>query len=121
MNTIFNKIINNEIPSFKLYEDEILIIILDINPTCDGHCLIIPKTNYETFMDIPDDILLHINKISKEYTNILVNKLKTNSMSIGVNYLDAQEIKHYHMHLLPNTKTPPTMSIEEVYNILTKE
>ena len=72
MNCIFCKIINGQIPSYKIYEDDIVYAFLDINPDSAGHTLIIPKKHFQDLSDIDDITLNHIMKISK----ILKNKLE---------------------------------------------
>ena len=118
MDCLFCKIIEGDVPSYKLYEDDEVIVILDAYPNVDGHTLIIPKKHYDTFKDIPADLLTHINEISKKYTDILMEKLNAKELTIFVNYGTAQKIKHYHMHLVPNHGTRPEKSVEEIYNLI---
>ena len=121
MDCIFCKIVNGEIPSKKIYEDDYVIAILDLNPAVDGHTLIIPKKHVVDMMDIDEETLMHVYDTAKKLTPILMNKLNKTAMSLRVNYGDSQEIKHFHMHLLPNYGLDkPTLSQEEVYDILTK-
>ena len=68
MDCLFCKIANKEEEANILYEDDLVVMILDAYPTVDGHCLIIPKKHYETYLDIPDDlwiIFILINPSSK--------------------------------------------------------
>ena len=118
MECIFCKICKEEIPSYTLYEDEDVKVFLDINPTSIGHTLIIPKKHFDTFKDIPNDLLIHINEIAKKYTDILMAKLNAKELTIVVNYGTAQKIKHYHMHLIPNFGTRPEKSVEEIFNLI---
>lgn len=118
MECLFCKIVNGEVPSLKLYEDDKVIVIMDAYPNVDGHTLIIPKNHYEDFKEIPDDLLLHINAISKKYTDILMSKLNKKEMTISVNYGNAQKIKHYHMHLLPNYGTKPENEAKDIFEVL---
>ena len=76
--------------------------------------MIIPKVHYKDFTELPDDLLLHINKIAKEITDLLIKKLNVKGFSITTNYLDMQEVKHYHLHIIPisHDKIKP---IEEIY------
>ncbi len=115
MECIFCKIINKELDSYILYEDDIIIVILDKFPDVDGHTLIIPKKHYVDYKELPDDILLHINKYSKIIGDMLLEKLDKNALTILTNYKDAQVIKHYHMHLIPNFKDTPKYTAEEIY------
>lgn len=105
---IFCKIISNEIPSMKIYEDDVILAFLDVNPDSDGHTLIIPKNHYKDINDIPDDVLLHIYKSAKKIMKLLKDKLKCDGFSLLQNNGDVQEVKHYHLHLKPyyNGKKP---------------
>lgn len=118
MECLFCKIINGEVPTLKLYEDDLVMVIMDAYPDVDGHTLIIPKKHYDTFKDIPNELLCHINEISKKYTDILMEKLNAKELTVLVNYGNAQKIKHYHMHLIPNFGTRALKSANEVYQIL---
>jgi Diadenosine tetraphosphate (Ap4A) hydrolase and other HIT family hydrolases len=71
-------------------------------PNVDGHTLIIPKKHYDNYLDLPDDLLLEINKYAKEYGQFLLEKLNKESLTITNNFGTMQAIKHYHLHLLPN-------------------
>ena len=104
MDCIFCKIVNGDIPCMKVYEDEIVLAYLDINPDSDGHTLIIPKKHYKDINDIEDDVLLHIQKTAKKVMNILENKLNCDGFSLLQNNGIAQEVKHYHLHLKPYYK-----------------
>lgn len=102
MDCLFCKIANKEMPAKILYEDDLVMIIMDAYPNVDGHTLIIPKKHYATFLDIPEEIVLHIHKLAKEYGMMLLEKLGKESLTISNNYGTMQAIKHYHLHLLPN-------------------
>ena len=85
----------------------------------DGHALVIPKKHVVDFTEMDDDLLAHINKVAKEIGPKLVKVLGTDAMSLQVNYLGAQEIKHYHMHILPNHRChKATISSSEMYEKL---
>ena len=75
MECIFCKIVNNESPSYTIYEDEIVKVFLNINPSSDGHLLIIPKKHFTNLSDIDLDTLNHINKVSKNMYKLLKEKL----------------------------------------------
>lgn len=101
MDCVFCKIIKGDIPSYTIYEDEIVKVILDINPVNNGHMLIIPKTHYVNLMDIDDFVLGHIMNISKELYKKYKDKLNMDGLSITQNNDYGQEVKHYHLHLIP--------------------
>lgn len=121
MNCIFCKIINGEIPCYKLYEDDFVLCFLDINPESNGHTLIIPKNHYKDLNDIDEEVLNHIMKISKKIKKLLEDKLNIDGLTLVQNNGDIQEVKHYHLHLKPYYKNKQEkINIEEIYNILTK-
>ncbi len=116
---LFCKIIKGEVPTSKLYEDDMVIVIMDAYPDVDGHVLVIPKKHYESLMDIPDDLLVHINKIAKKYITQIMTRLNAKSLSLCVNYGESQMIKHYHLHLLPNKGYKKSeKSVAEVYEVI---
>ena len=80
MECIFCKIVNNESPSYTIYEDEIVKVFLNINPSSDGHLLIIPKKHFTNLSDIDLDTLNHINKVSKNMYKLLKEKLKIDGL-----------------------------------------
>ena len=121
-NCIFCKILNGEIPSKKIYEDDQVIAILDINPIVDGHLLIIPKNHRTDFTELTKEEVFHIYEVANKLTSVLMDKLDAVSMTLTVNYGEAQVVKHFHLHLLPNYNIKDKdKSVEEVYELLTKE
>lgn len=123
MDCIFCKIIKGDIPSYTIYEDEIVKVILDINPVSNGHMLIIPKTHYVNLMDINDSVLSHIMNTSKDLYKKYKDKLNMDGLTITQNNDYGQEVKHYHLHLIPRYENDniefikPTNldSVEDVY------
>ena len=101
MSCIFCKIANKEIPSLKVYEDDIVYAFLDVNPDSDGHTLIIPKKHFTNLVDIDLETLNHIYKIAKEMYEVLKEKLNCQGLTLIQNNDYGQEVKHYHLHLMP--------------------
>ena len=121
-NCIFCKILNGEIPSKRLYEDDKVIVIMDVNPKVDGHSLVIPKEHVTDFMEISDELLVHIYKVAREVSKKLMSKLNATALTLGVNYGDSQVVKHFHMHLLPNYEVSTAgNSVDEIYSILKED
>lgn len=127
MDCLFCKIVNNEIPAYTIYEDSIVKVFLDIHPNADGHMLIIPKEHYTDIVDIDLDVLKHINKISKNMYDLLLRTFDTDGVTIVQNNGSAQDIKHYHIHIIPryiNDKLKPKyphtnkLSLEEIHKEL---
>lgn len=115
---IFCKIINNEVSSYTLYEDEIVKVFLDVNPNHPGHTLIVPKKHYQDFFDIDNETLHHILEIAKKIAKQLKEKLNYDGISLAENNGLGQEVKHFHLHLIPRYKDEENLSVEEVYNKL---
>lgn len=123
MDCIFCKIINGDIPSKKIYEDDKVYAFMDINPNVDGHTLIIPKKHYTDYKEMDEEIILHIEKVKKELSDYLMNKLGVDAMTFSMNYGKSQIVKHVHLHLLPNflIETSPKKEVDEVYEIIKPE
>ena len=100
MDCIFCKINNKEIPSYTVYEDEIIRVMMDISPVTNGHMLIIPKEHYTNLSDIPVDTLGHIQSVAKEMHKLLKDKLNIDGLTLCQNNDYGQEVKHYHLHLI---------------------
>ena len=116
MDCIFCKIIKEEIPSYTIYENEYIKCFLDINPIAPGHALIIPKHHYKDLKDIDEKSLYEIVKSSKYVYNLLDSKLGPDGIRIVQNNGCYQDIKHYHMHLIPKYKEDISYDVEDVYN-----
>lgn len=114
---VFCKIINKEINSYTIYEDDIVMVIMDVNPRSDGHCLVIPKNHYQDLYDIPDDTLAHIMFIARKIANLLKTKLNCDGITLEENNGCVQEVKHFHLHLIPRytNNILPRSDIEEVF------
>lgn len=114
MDCLFCKIVNGDIPSYKIYEDDKVIAFLDIHPRNNGHTLLIPKKHYTDFSELDDEILLHLHKITKNIVNVLREKLGSTGFCINTNYLDTQEIKHFHLHIVPSDQEK-ILEVEKIY------
>lgn len=119
---LFCNIVNGKVPSKIIYEDDLVMMVLDAYPNVSGHTLIIPKKHYTDYTEIPDDLLIHIHKLAKEYGPMLMNKMNTDCLSLCVNYGTSQVIKHYHFHILPGFNSKKTqesiLSRDEAYKII---
>lgn len=113
MECIFCKIINGELPSYTVYEDNIVKVFLNISPSTDGHMLIVPKKHFVNIEDIDLETLNHVNIVIKKMYKLLKEKLNVDGLTISQNNNFGQEIKHYHMHLTPRYKDD---KMEHTYN-----
>lgn len=104
MDCIFCKIVNGEILSNLIYEDESIMCFLDIEPINEGHVLIIPKNHYLDADEIPTDILSSMMVLSKKIVRVIKEKYSPNGYSIMQNGGDFNDVGHYHMHVFPRYK-----------------
>ena len=118
MNCIFCKINSLEMPSYTIYEDNIVRVLLDIHPDSCGHCLIIPKKHFQDIEDIDIDTLTHIIKTYKNLYNHMKNRLNFDGLTISQNNGCVEDVKHFHLHLIPKYNKDKNLTIEEVYNLL---
>jgi histidine triad (HIT) family protein len=96
--TIFSKIINGEIPSYKIAENEKFIAFLDIQPLVSGHVLVVPKIEVDKLFDVPDDYLTAMLIFAKPIAQAIEKAFDCNRCGISVIGL---EVPHAHMHLVP--------------------
>lgn len=101
MDCLFCKIIEGSIPSKTIYEDELVKVFLDINPNTNGHCLIIPKKHIVTVKEVDNILTTHILEVEKKIYDLLKEKLNIKGLTIVQNNELGQEVKHYHLHLIP--------------------
>ena len=98
MASIFTKIINGDIPSYKIAEDDRYYAFLDINPLALGHTLVIPKKETDYLLDIEDDELAGLIKFAKKVGIALEKVVECKRIGITVIGL---EVPHAHIHLIP--------------------
>ncbi len=98
MASIFTKIINKEIPSYTILENENFISFLDINPLTLGHCLVVPKKEIDYLFDLDDVFLNEILIFSKKISSSLIRTVDCNRVGVSVIGL---EVPHAHVHLIP--------------------
>ena len=122
MDCLFCKIVNKEINSFIIYEDDLVLAFLDAFPDSPGHTLVVPKKHFKDITDIDTNTLNHIIEIGKNIKSLLEEKLGCTGISFMQNNGTAQEIKHFHLHIKPcYNENKPNLSKEEVYKILTSK
>lgn len=98
MSTIFTKIINKEIPCYKIYEDDEFLAFLDIRPVAKGHALVIPKQEVDYIFDLDDDLLGRLMVCAKKVAKMI--KREVNCKKVGV-MVAGLEVPHTHIHLIP--------------------
>lgn len=111
---IFCSIVNGDIPSNKIYEDDMVIAFLDINPTSYGHTLVVPKKHCDSFLDCEEEVRDHVFKVAQQLANTLEEKLHCDGINILSNIHEAagQSVSHFHVHLIPRYKDDDHVTIE---------
>lgn len=103
MATIFTRIINGEIPSYKVAEDENFYAFLDINPLMKGHTLVAPKQEVDYLFDLDDETLQNMTLFAKRVAEKIKCKIECKKVAMVVLGL---EVPHAHIHLIPmNTES----------------
>lgn len=103
MPCVFCRIINKELPSSVVYEDDVVIAIVPLETVSKGHTLLISKKHFENIFDVDEDVFSHFSKILKKLSSDLVS----NNKATGINILNAsgkdaqQSVPHLHFHLVP--------------------
>ena len=101
MPSVFSKIINSEIPCYKIYEDNKTFAFLDINPETKGHTLVVPKNEVDKIYELPDEdyqaLMATVKKLSAHMEKVL--GARTLWKVIGT------DVPHAHVHLLPFDET----------------
>lgn len=118
MDCIFCKICNGDIPSYTLYEDDKIKVFLDINPISNGHTLIIPKNHSVDLDDTSLDTINYILVKAKDIKKLLEKKLNPIGIRLVQNNGTLEEVKHFHLHLIPFYNDNNKMNVEDVYKIL---
>ncbi len=98
MSSIFTKIINGEIPGYKVAEDENFIAILDVNPNAKGHTLCIPKQEINKIFDMEEDLYLGLMQFSRKVAKAIEKTVDCKRIGVAVVGL---EVPHVHVHLIP--------------------
>lgn len=98
MSSIFTKIINGELPAYKVAENENFLAFLDISPIAKGHTLVIPKTEVDYMFNIEDELLAEMWLFAKKVALKIENAIPCQRVGVAVIGL---EVPHAHIHLVP--------------------
>ena len=102
-NCIFCKIVAKEIPATIIYEDNDVLVFMDIGPIIKGHALVISKKHYDSIGETPDEILARLHGVAKQIAQAQMNGLGADGVNIMQNNGTAagQEVPHIHVHVIP--------------------
>lgn len=98
MATIFTKIVQGEIPCYRIAEDDYFLAFLDVNPLVKGHTLVITKKEQDYLFDIEDEVYLNLQLFAKKVAVQLKAKIQCKRIGVAVIGL---EVPHAHIHLIP--------------------
>ena len=98
MSSIFTKIVNGEIPCYKIAEDDNYFAFLDINPNAKGHTLCIPKVEVDKIFDLDEELYLGLMQFSRKVAKAIEKTVPCNRIAISVIGI---EVPHAHVHLIP--------------------
>ena len=101
MATIFSRIVQGEIPCYKIAEDERFFAFMDINPVAKGHTLVIPKRENDYIFDLEDDELGALTVFAKKVAKAIEKAVPCKRVGVAVIGL---EVPHTHIHLIPISK-----------------
>ncbi|MBU1037211.1 HIT family protein [Patescibacteria group bacterium] len=103
MECIFCKIVEGDLPCYKIYEDKRLIAFLDINPVNKGHVLVCPKDHYLNFLDTPVDLIKDLIVAAHYLAAAVTEAVGAKDFNLGINNgkIAGQMIDHVHFHIIP--------------------
>lgn len=103
---IFCKIINGEIPSKKIYEDENVLAILDISQATKGHTLVLPKKHFDNLLTIDDEYYKNVMLTAKRLAKAITKAFNADGCNVLNNCGEAagQSVMHFHVHIIPRYK-----------------
>ena len=111
---IFCQIIEGNIPSKKIYEDDDVLAILDISQTTKGHSLVMPKKHYDNFLEMPEDEYGKLMEKTQMIAKKVVKNLNAKGLNIliNTNEIAGQSVMHTHVHIIPRYDENDTVSFK---------
>ena len=101
---IFDEIIANRVPSYRVYEDDTTLAFLDHRPLLPGHVLLVPKTHYETFADLPAEGVGPLFLAAQRLARAVETGLSADGSFVAINIKISQSVPHLHVHIVPRRK-----------------
>ena len=100
----FCKIIRSEAQSYNVFEDDITLAFLDRRPLFPGHCLLIPKSHYETLIDLPASLVAPLFQNAQLLAHAMEKGLQAEGTFVAINNRISQSVPHVHIHIVPRHK-----------------
>ena len=111
---IFCRIIDGEIDSYKIYEDQHVLAFLDISQTTKGHILVISKEHYPNFLATPQDVMHKVMDVAQRIGQIDIQFLGAKGVNILTNCYEVagQTVRHFHVHVIPRYESTDGFELE---------
>ena len=120
-NCIFCKLVNKEIPSLSVYEDNETIAFMELNPSAPGHVMVILKTHGNNILEYSQEelgtLMASVQKVAKK----IEKALEPDSLTIGINHKERRGVPHLHVHLIPRWENDKGGIIQSVVKNPPKE
>jgi histidine triad (HIT) family protein len=101
---VFCSIMSGETPAAIVLDTPAVVAFLDVRPVFPGHVLVVPRTHYETILDIPDDELGVVMTAAKRVAGAIVAGLGADGTFVGINNVVSQSVPHLHVHVVPRRR-----------------
>lgn len=101
---LFCRIVVGEVAAAAVFEDELTLAFLDHRPLFPGHCLLIPKTHYETLADLPEDLIGPLFGNARLLAGAVEQGMGSDGSFVAINNRVSQSVAHLHIHMVPRRK-----------------
>lgn len=111
---VFCKIVDGEIPCYKLFEDSDVLAFLDISQVTKGHALVVPKKHFDNFLSTPEKIMHKVFDVAQRIGQIDIKFLGAKGVNILTNCYETagQTVKHFHVHVIPRYERHEGFALE---------
>jgi len=104
MSCTFCGIVRGETPANVVFEDEVSIAFLDHRPLFPGHCILIPKAHYQTFVDLPTDVIAPLFANAQLLAKGVEQAMEAEGTFVAINNRVSQSVPHFHIHIVPRRR-----------------
>src|SRR5262245_53350074 len=101
---IFCRIVGGEIASYTVFEDDLTLAFLDHRPLFPGHCLLVPRTHYETLLDLPTALFTPLMATAQLLARSVERGLEAHGSFVAINNRISQSVPHVHIHVVPRRR-----------------
>jgi histidine triad (HIT) family protein len=101
---LFCKVVRGDVAALKVFEDEISIAFLDHRPVFPGHCLLIPRTHFETLADLPANLIGPFFQNAQLLARAVENAMEAHGTFVAMNNRVSQSVPHLHVHIVPRRR-----------------